>query len=63
MRSLGALERIGAWCAMPPGVVMVEATKQVRATVPIKKERVRVLRPSMVGKAAPSHREPAGAME
>lgn len=56
IRSLGVLERLGAWLAMPPGLVMVEATKQVQAAIPIKPKRARNLRPVLVGEPAASAR-------
>lgn len=56
IRSLGVLERLGAWGPMPPGVVMVEATKQVQAAIPLRKQRARSMKPVLVGEPAPSAR-------
>lgn len=56
IRTLGFLEKVGAWFAVPPGLVMVEATKQVQAAIPLNKKRVRALRPAMAGQPVPSTR-------
>ncbi len=62
IRSLGALERIGSWLAVPPGLVMVEATKQVQGAIPLQKKRARSLRPVLVGEPAPTARVRAPAL-
>jgi len=52
-----AWENVGVrWFPRLGGVVMVEATKQVQGSIPIKAKRARSLRPVMVGEPAPSAR-------
>ncbi|MEJ8569877.1 methyltransferase domain-containing protein [Microbaculum marinum] len=58
IRSAAAWERVGTVIkAMPPGMLFVEATKQLYSAIPAKEaRRSRVLVPSLAGEPVPSRR-------